>query len=305
MQAVKKILIAGSSGFIGKNLIPYLENKSYLVKKLSLRDLNWKKSLEEDGDVVINLVGKAHDHEGKATESDYFNVNVECTKELFKEFLNSNYSTFIHVSSISAIEEFESKTALTEKSLPNPHSFYGKSKLVAENWLLSQKIPSNKQVIILRPPMVHGKGDKGNLGLLYKFISKGIPYPLGAFDNIRSFIYIENFSFYIQQIIENPHYLDSNLYNISDDDPLATKEIINIISEITHKKVKRIHFPKTLIKVIAKLGDVISLPLNTKRLLKLTGNLVVSNVEINRQLRIKNLPYNSKDGLIETIKSFK
>src|SRR5690606_12663074 len=106
------------------------------------------------------------------------------------------------------------------------------------------------------PPMVHGPGDKGNLALLYKLISKGIPYPLSSFDNSRSFISIDNFSFFIQQIIEHQDKLDSGIYHIADDESISTKEIIEIIKNVTGKNVPNIALPKFLVKGIAKIGDI-------------------------------------------------
>ncbi|QYS91372.1 SDR family oxidoreductase [Flavobacterium covae] len=93
------------------------------------------------------------------------------------------------------VEEIASSDFLNENSKINHTSIYARSKYEGEKYLLSQEISSGKKIIILRPPMIHGSGDKGSLSLLYKFISKGIPYPLLAFNNKRSFISINNFCF--------------------------------------------------------------------------------------------------------------
>src|SRR5690606_38086270 len=127
----------------------------------SLRHNNWRDSVYNSS-IIINLVGKAHDHIGKATERDYYYANFDLLKEIYNEFLKSSASIFIHISSLAAIEEYESNSYLDEKYPSNPHSFYGKSKREGELWLLSQKLPYGKKIIILRPPMVHGPGDKGN-----------------------------------------------------------------------------------------------------------------------------------------------
>ena len=158
------IRILGSSGFIGKHLLKSLDQSV----GVSLREVNWVDKLQ-DADIIINLVGKAHDHQGLAKEEDYYYSNFELVKEIFNQFLNSDASLFIHISSIAAIEEIESQIPLTEDSTYNPTSVYGISKMEAEKWLMAQKIPAGKKIIILRPPMVHGPFDKGNLGLLYKF----------------------------------------------------------------------------------------------------------------------------------------
>lgn len=297
------VLILGSSGFIGQHLIQQLK-ADFSISTKSLRN---EQALDENfqEDVVINLVGKAHDHEGTATEQDYFEVNFELVKKIYQRFVNSASKIFIHVSSLAALEEFESDHPLTETDSTNPVSFYGKSKRAAEEWLLAQPEIPGKKVIILRPPMVHGPGDKGNLTLLYKLISRGIPYPLSSFNNERSFISVDNFSFFIKEIILRHHLLSQNLYHIADDQPLSTKEIILTIQEVCKKKVINLSLPKELISAIAKIGDVLPIPLNSKRLKKMTATLLVSNQKIKKELGIKTLPLSAEDGLKKTIESFK
>ena len=295
-----KTIILGSSGFIGQNLIKRNPNS----EGVSLRDGNWKNQIS-DAEVIINLVGKAHDHKGTATEQDFRYANVDLAKEIFNEFLKSNAKLLIHISSIAAQEEFESSKPLKEENQCHPFSSYGKTKREAEEWLLQQNLPEKKKLIILRPPMVHGEGDKGNLGLLYKLISKGIPYPLASFDNKRSFISIDNFSYFINQIIENKELLENGIYHISDDEAVSTKEIIEIIKKVENNNTLNLSLPKVLVKFLAKIGDIIPLPLNTKRLKKMTGDLVVSNQKIKDALGITQLPISAKKGIEITIKSFK
>ncbi|WP_386690143.1 NAD-dependent epimerase/dehydratase family protein [Lonepinella sp. MS14437] len=299
------IQITGASGFVGQNLTQYFTKSPYKITALSLRSENWENDLEQNADVLINLVGKAHDHKKLATEQDFYFANVELTKKIFQAFIKSNIQLLIHVSSIAAIEESNSNRFLDETDESNSTSLYGKSKREAEEWLLEQILPENKKLIIIRPPMVHGTGDKGNLALLYKLISKGIPYPLAAFDNRRSFISIDNFCFFIQEIIKNKDNIPSGIYHIADDEAVSISQIIDIIKSVTGKKVPNIALPKFIIKGIAKLGDFIPIPLNSVRLQKMTGNLLVSNKKIKQALGIEKLPVTATEGLEKTILSFK
>lgn len=299
-----KIVVFGSSGFIGKNLIKSLQN-NFTVKEISLRNSSWESEINNEAEVFINLIGKAHDHKGTATEKDYYFANVELTQRIFERFQVSDASLFIHISSLAALEEFESVKPLNEADSCQPVSFYGKSKRAAEEWLLKQNLDKDKKIIIIRPPMVHGPGDKGNLGLLYKIISKGIPYPLASFNNERSFISINNFIFYIKEIINNKESLEGGIYHISDDEAISTCEIINVIKKVENLKIPNISLPKFLIKGIARCGDFLPLPLNTKKLRKLTNNLLVSNTKIKKALEINKLPLTATEGLELTIKSFK
>ena len=299
------IQIIGASGFVGTNLLGYLRNSSQRIASVSLRGSDWRNFVERDAQVYINLVGKAHDHSGVASWDDYLYVNVTLLKEIFEQFVNSSATLFIHVSSIAAIEEFESRTPLIESNPSNPISYYGKSKRSAEEWLLRQILPDNKKLVILRPPMIHGPGDKGNLKNLFKFISKGFPYPLSAFENKRSFISIENFCYYIQEILRRYNIIESGVYHVSDGDALSTNEVVEIIRISMGKDMKKIVIPKCVITGIARLGDFIPIPLNTLRLRKLTSDLLVSNVKINNELGIKKLPFDAREGLRRTINSFK
>jgi len=292
-------LIIGGSGFIGKSLLRSLPDGT----SLSLRSEDWRSHINE-ARTWVNLVGKAHDHKGGVIEGDYYYANVTLAKEVFEAFLNSSANLLVHISSLAAVEEFESFKPLVETDKCNPLSWYGKSKREAEQWLIEQKLPENKKLIILRPPMVHGPGDKGNLGLLYKFISKGIPYPLSSFDNRRSFISIDNFIYFVREIIDKQETLGSGIYHISDDEPISTKEIIAVIKEVTRKNTMNIALPKSIVKAIAKIGDFLPIPLNSKRLKKMTSNLLVSNLKIKQALEIDKLPLSARAGLEKTIRSF-
>ena len=299
-----KIAVFGSSGFIGKNLVKSLL-EDMEVQEVSLRNSDWENSINEGTEVFINLVGKAHDHKGTANEKDYYFANVDLTQQIFEVFKKSEAKLFIYISSLAALEEFESFKPLEETDECNPISLYGKSKREAEIWLLKEDLVSDKKLIIIRPPMVHGPGDKGNLGLLYKIISKGIPYPLASFNNERSFISIDNFNFYIKKIIKKKENLKNGIYHISDNETVCTIEIIEIIKKVENIKIPNLSFPKSLIKGLARIGDFVPIPLNTKKLKKLTNNLLVSNQKIKTALEIDNLPLTATKGLEKTIKSFK
>ena len=134
-----KSKILGSSGFIGKNLLQKIPN----AEGFSLRDENWRSQIS-NAEVIVNLVGKAHDHKGTATEQDFRYANVELAKEIFNEFLKSNANLIIHISSIAALEEFESQNPLREEDECHPFSSYGKTKREAEEWLLQQNLPEKK-----------------------------------------------------------------------------------------------------------------------------------------------------------------
>ena len=250
---------------------------------------------------MVHLAGKAHDFKKTSEDKDYYEANTELTKALFDQFLQSGCEVFIFMSSVKAVAD-ELTSVLTEDVMPKPITAYGKSKLAAENFILSKEIPSNKRVYILRPCMIHGPKNKGNLNLLYSFISKGIPYPFGKYNNRRSFVSVENLCFIINELINNDK-IESGIYNIADDIPLSTINLIQVISEVSGKPSRILKFPKFFVKFIAKVGDFLPLPINSERLLKLTENYEVSNLKIKNAIQ-KKMPMSSIEGIKKTVTSF-
>lgn len=294
-----KIIITGATGFVGSNLSKYLEEKKKTVEKLSLRNPDW--ILNKNADVVIHLAGKAHDTANTFADDEYFKINRDLTIQLFDEFLNSEISDFIYFSSVKAIADiFEGILDETHRS--NPQTPYGKSKLEAENYLLSQQLSENKRLFIIRPCMIHGPGNKGNLNLLYKVVEKGIPWPLASFENRRSFLSIANLNYLVDKIITSD--IPSGIYNFADDKAISTNELVRIIAKTSGKKEKLWHISAGLISGVAKLGDKIKLPLNSERLKKLTESYVVSNQKIKTALKIDSLPVSAENGMKKTIESF-
>jgi len=290
-----KISITGSNGFVGKNLVPSLINH-YDV--LSLRR---NITFDNNSDVIIHLAGKAHDLKNVSSPDDYYVSNTDLSKELYDTFITSNAKVFITLSSVKAVAD-EVLGELKEDVNPNPLTHYGKSKLLAEQYILSKTIPKGKRVYILRPCMIHGPGNKGNLNLLYSLVTKGVPWPLGAFVNSRSYLSIENLCFIIRELI-NRDDIPSGVYNVADDIPLSTNEMISLIAESRGKKASILNINTAIIKILARVGDFLKFPLNSERLQKLTESYLVSNEKINMALG-KPLPVSSRDGLLSTFKSF-
>src|SRR5690606_2341803 len=231
-----------------------------------------------DANTIVHLAGKAHDTANTSADEEYFKVNRDLTIELFNLFLKSKIGDFFYFSSVKAVADTVDGV-LEEEVQGNPCTPYGKSKLEAELYLLAQTLPEGKRLFIIRPCMIHGPGNKGNLNLLYKVVEKGIPWPLAAFHNRRSFLSIDNLSYLIEQMFVNQE-LPSGVYNFADDDALSTNELVTLISETLGKKPKLWHIPERLIRAIVKIGDVLPLPLNSERLKKLTESYVVSNARI-------------------------
>lgn len=290
---MKSILITGSSGFVGKYLGKYINTKLQIIP--------FNRTYNFNVDIIVHLAGKAHDLKNITDPTDYYTVNSELTKKVFDRFIESDSKVFITLSSVKAVAD-QLDVELTEEHIPNPITHYGKSKLLAEEYILSKEIPEGKRVYILRPCMIHGPGNKGNLNLLYSLVSKGLPWPLGAFENSRSYLSIDNLCFIINELIENEN-IPSGVYNVTDDIPLSTNEVIKLIAESKCKKATSLNLNKNLIKLLARIGDYLKLPLNSERLQKLTESYVVSNAKIKAAIG-KPLPISSESGLLRTFQSF-
>lgn len=295
------IYITGSTGFVGQNLLQYFNINNLSPLKISRKNLlePEKLSLEKDS-TIIHLAGKAHDLKKISDPDEYYKVNFELTKKLYDAFLKSDAKKFIFISSVKAAADTVNGI-LTEDNIPNPQTHYGKSKLMAEEYIQGQPLQAGKSFYILRPCMIHGPGNKGNLNLLYKFVEKGIPYPLAAYDNKRSFLSVENLCFVIKELLEKE--IPSGGYNIADDEALSTNEVVQLLAEAADKNAKLWCVPAGLINGIARLGDIFKLPLNTERLTKLTESYIVSNQKIVKAINLP-LPVKTKQGLLLTAKSF-
>jgi nucleoside-diphosphate-sugar epimerase len=296
---MNSVLITGSFGFVGKNLLPYLENLNIRTTGVSLKSVP-KPDLTQI-DSIVHLAGKAHDLKNVSQPNEYYAINFDLTKELYDAFLKSNNKKFIFISSVKASADVvEGK--LIESDIPDPQTHYGKSKLMAEEYIQGQPLPDGKSFFILRPCMIHGPGNKGNLNLLFQLISKGIPYPLAAFENKRSFLSVENLCFVIRELLERDD-IPSGIYNVADDEALSTNELIKILAKASDQKLKLWRINPVLIRSLAKLGDILKLPLTTERLNKLTENYIVDNTKIKQALG-KEFPVQARDGIMTTIKSF-
>ncbi|UKK59595.1 NAD-dependent epimerase/dehydratase family protein [Prevotella communis] len=312
-----KILITGVHGFVGSNLVEALSKEHTIygldivspIKEGIRCTFSWD-YLDAEGsipdiDAIIHLAGKAHDTKNQSAADVYFKVNTELTKKIYDYFLKSKAKKFIFFSSVKAAADRVEGEFVDENVVPSPKGPYGESKIAAEEYIRKMedvRRKNNKETYILRPCMIHGPGNKGNLNLLYGVVKKGIPWPLGAFENKRTFTSIDNLTYIIQGLLERD--VESGIYNINDDEAVSTNELIEIICSAMDKKAHIWRIPRGVMEGVAKLGGTLHLPLNPERLQKLTENYVSSNAKIKKALGIDKLPVRAKDGLTMTIKSF-
>ena len=283
-----KFLITGAYGFVGTNLCKYLAEKGHECLALDIPaakrdDVPYVSFYTWDEldklpvvDAVVHLAGKAHDLQKVASEQSYFDINVGLTEKIFAA---AKTTRFIYFSS--------------SKADANGNA-YGRSKLAAEQFL-------NGRAIVLRPAMIHGPGNKGNLNLLWGIARRGLPWPLAAFENKRSFTSIANICAAVEALCERG---ENGIYPIADDEMISTNRLIELIAETCGKRAKLWRVPKGVMRMVAKLGDVLHLPLNTERIVKLTEDSFVNNSHLKSQLGWNRMPIRAEEGLRRTLRSF-
>lgn len=322
------ILITGIHGFVGSNLVVALKEQHSLYgldivapeKEGVIKTFSWKDvepasfPMQElpKFDAIIHLAGKAHDTKNQSAAQVYFDINTGLTQKIFDFFVESSARKFIFFSSVKAAADCVVGDILTEDIVPSPVGPYGESKIKAEEYILGRlkveneklKVVScdDKEVYILRPCMIHGPGNKGNLNLLYNVVKKGIPWPLGAFDNRRSFTSIDNLCYVVEGLLTRE--VASGIYHMGDDEVLSTNELIALMCVVLGRKPHIWKVNKRIMESCAGLGALLHLPLNSERLRKLTENYVVSNAKIKAALGIEKMPVKAEDGIVKTIKSF-
>lgn len=311
-----RILITGVHGFVGTNLVGYLAlnnvingldiiapEKEGVVKTYSWNDLDG--DCVPEVDAIIHLAGKAHDTKNQSAAEVYFKVNTGLTQKIFDWFLaQPSCKKFVFFSTAKAAAD-KVEGILTEDVVPTPVGPYGESKIKAEEYILSKMEDvrsKRKDVYIFRPCMIHGPDNKGNLNLLYNVVKKGIPWPLGAFENRRTFTSVENICFAVNGVLSKD--VPSGIYNMGDDEALSTNELIEEICKSLGKKAHIWKLPKGLMNGVAKIGGALHLPLNPERLRKLTENYISSNEKIKKALGVEKMPVEARTGLQATLKSF-
>lgn len=242
---MKKILIIGKNSYIGKSLENWLRiyPDKYYLDTISLRNDNWKQKDFSKYDVVFHAAGIAHIKETEANADLYYKVNRDLTFQVAKKAKFEGVKQFIFLSSMSVygIE----KGVIDSKSPLTPNSNYGKSKLQAEELIKSLEDDINFKVAILRPPMIYGKGCKGNYPRLAKLAVK-IPF-FPDIDNKRSMIYIDNLSEYVRLIIDN---CESGLFFPQNNEYVNTTNMVKLVAHAHGKKIRTIKLFNFLIKII-------------------------------------------------------
>lgn len=259
---MKSVLITGVNSYVGKCFEKWLGNynDNYSVDLISLRRDTWKETDFTGYDVVLHVAGIAHVSSDPKMEDLYYKVNRDLTIEVAEKAKADGVKQFIFLSSIIVYGDSSSgKRVIGKNTVPTPSNFYGNSKLQAEIGLKALENDAFK-VVILRPPMIYGKGSKGNYQKLAKLAQTLPVFP--DVDNQRSMLHIDNLCEFIRLMIVNE---ESGLFFPQNSEYVKTSEMVYSIAKVHGKKIK-------LVKIFNPILAIIGLKVNLVN--KIFGNLV-------------------------------
>ena len=267
---MKRVLLTGGRGFIGRALLPALLARKYHVVSAERNahvdtpfddpriqhtasgnigpQTEWARALE-GVDTVIHLAGRAHVMRDTARDplAEFRRVNVEATERLARQAVEAGVRRFIFTSSIGVHGSTTGIVPVTETSPIHPDKDYGRSKWDAECVLQRIRQETGLELVIVRPPLVYGPHVRGNFLRLLRWADKALPLPLGAIRNRRSFIGIDNLVDFLAECVENPRAV-GEAFVISDGEDLSTPELIKLIARHLNRPYRMFPAPVTLLR---------------------------------------------------------
>lgn len=257
---MKKLLITGINSYIGNAVADYLSaynqkqgRELYCTEKLSLRDGSWQQTSFSGYDAILHVAGKAHADVGNVSEetkAEYYRINTELTAQVAEKAKKEGVGQFIYMSSVIVYgdsAEVGKQKIITAGTLPCPASFYGDSKLQAEKKLELLKNGSF-HVAVLRPPLIYGKGSRGNYPALERLASRLPVFP--SIENQRSMLYIENLAEFVRQLLERG---EGGLFFPQNSEYVATAQLVKLIAAAKGKKVRLWRCLNPLVRLASRL----------------------------------------------------
>lgn len=274
---MKKILITGANSYIGTSFEKWISQypKGYLVDTIDTRDNLWADCDFSKYDTVFHVAGIAHVSSDPKIEDLYYKVNRDLTVRIAKKAKAEGVRQFIFMSSIIVYGDSSSfKKVIDINTVPSPTNFYGNSKLQAEEGIKTLE-DNNFKIVILRPPMIYGKGSKGNYPKLAKAARKLPVFP--DIDNQRSMLHIDNLCEFIKLMINNE---ESGLFFPQNSEYVKTSEMVKLIAKVHGKKIRLVKVFNGILKLMSYKLAIIN---------KVFGNLVydqrLSDYKDNYQIR--------------------
>lgn len=320
----QSVLVTGATGFVGRHLCKHLAAKGYQVRGSfrqsssiidELQDIDWVSITDIGPDTdwsealdgvqyIVHLAALAHQigTKGQGRLDEFMHVNAGGTRQLAEQCLSvGTVQRIIYVSSIGAVCSMNS-SRVTDETPCTPDMDYGKSKLAGEIALRETLTQSHSpDWCILRPTLVYGPGNPGNMARLLKLVKTGLPLPFASINNQRSFIFIRNLVDAIEKTLTHPA-ASRKTFLVSDGEDVSTPQLIRILAEQSGHTARLVSMPIAVLEFIGKAGDGverllgISTGLDTYSVQRLTGSLVVDSLSIRREIDWSP-PYTLAQGL--------
>lgn len=261
---MKKILLTGATGFVGQGLARFLLAKQDLCLRAVIRSNNstisngvevvkeeispfsdWTEAVR-DIDIIVHLAARVHVMQDLSQDpiSEYRRVNVDGTLNLARQAAAAGVKRFIFLSSVKVNgENTDSGSPFREEDQPCPVDPYGVSKLEAEKGLFDLAKITPMEIVVIRSPLVYGPGVKANFRMMMKWLAKGVPLPLGAINNRRSMVFVDNLVDLIQVCFEHPQ-AANQVFFVSDGEDLSTTDLLKKLCVALGKPQRLLPFPQ-------------------------------------------------------------
>ncbi len=303
---MRRILVTGATGFVGRALCPALADLGYEVVAasrmkgagiLTVSDIgpetDWTEALESV-DMVVHLAARVHVFNDPAAdpEAEYVRVNVEGTRRLAQAAANAGVRRFLYLSTIKVNGDSSGSGTFSEDDQPAPDDAYGRTKWEAEKALFEIAGNSPMEAVVLRPPLVYGAGARGNILSLLKICEKAPPLPFAAIANRRSMIYLGNLVDAIIAGLTRDAAAD-NIYLVCDGDDVSTPELIRRVAKSLGRPARLVYIPPSMLRLAGKIfgkSDMVS---------RLLDSLSINDKKIRKQLEWSP-PFTMQQGLEET-----
>jgi len=262
------VLLTGATGFIGKSVLPVLLEQGVRLRVLSRRpvvvppevDLHvapdaYGPGLDRalaDVQVVCHLAGRAHViGKGRRQQSDFDAVNVDVSRRVARVAFRCGVTRMVFVSSIGAVGSASDPGRPLSESAPcRPTTPYGRSKQRAELALRDEAAEHQAELVVIRPPLVHGPGAPGNLALLGRLVNRGVPLPLAGVDNRRSLIHVHNLARVLAAAITVPT-AAGRTFHVRDGDDYSTPQIVAAAARSTGRPARLFRAPLPMVRAAA------------------------------------------------------
>lgn len=257
---MRKILITGANSYIGTSFEQYVRQwpEKYNVDTVDMRDNVWREKSFANYEVVFHVAGIAHSDNGKISkekEELYYSVNTQLAIDAAKKAKADGVKQFIFMSSVIVYGDsapIGKEKVITKDTPVSPANCYGDSKVQAEKGLRELQ-DENFKVVILRPPMIYGKGSKGNYPLMSKVARITPLFP--KISNQRSMLYIDNFTHFVKLMIDNE---ENGLFWPQNKQYSNTSELVKEIACVHGKKVVLVSGLEWLFKVISPCVGIVN-----------------------------------------------